>query len=334
MKDSVFNFDIDDFPVGEHITRYVDFPSFYGLQKVQAPIYIYRATQNVSPCVVITACLHGDEINGMRIAQTLIKSKLKLLKGTLIVLPVVNIYGFFNKVRYLPDRKDINRCFPGLERGSFGARFANFIFNTISKYGDFYIDLHSGGVGRFNIPQIRCDLKVEGTQDFIDEISIPLVINSTLKDGSLRECLNNINKPCIVFEGGEGLRIDETVNKYGINLIKSVLGHLEMLRRKKIIYGDKIFIKKTRWYRAAEGGVFINLAKPGKVVKAGDLVGELRSITGDLIHKIRMDRDGVIIGMGKSSVVMAGDPLFNIGYLDSEGLDDDEFYDYFDLNLG
>lgn len=333
MKEEIFDFYIEDFDVGTHTTRYVDFPSFYGLQKVKAPIYVYRASEQISPCVVVTACIHGDEINGMRIAQKLIKSKLKLTKGTLIVLPVTNIYGFFNKVRYLPDRKDLNRCFPGAAKGSFGSRFAHFIMNNIVKYGDFYIDLHSGGVGRFNIPQIRCDLEVENTKEFIDEISIPLVINSKLRDGSLRSSLNDLKKPCIVFEGGEGLRIDEKINKYGLDLIKSILGHLEMIRRPKIKCCDnKIFIQKTRWYRAKEGGVFINKAKPGKLVRKDEVVGELRNITGDLINKIKMEKDGVIIGMGKSSVVMAGDALFNIGYFNLDDMEDEEdIYDLFDI---
>ncbi|MEZ4741415.1 MAG: succinylglutamate desuccinylase/aspartoacylase family protein [Bdellovibrionota bacterium] len=239
MKDDIFLLDLDEFKVGSCISKYVDFPSFYGLQKVKAPVYIYRAKKEISPCVVVTACIHGDEINGLRIAQSLMHGKLKLLSGTLIILPVVNIYGFLNKQRYLPDRKDLNRCFPGSLKGSFGSRFATFIFQNIVRFGDVFIDLHSAVPGRFNIPQVRCDLTTKSIQDLIDSISIPLIVNSTLRDGSLREAINNLQKPCIVFEGGEGLRVDETVTKYGVNLVKSILSHLGMIRAR----GNLLIIK-------------------------------------------------------------------------------------------
>jgi predicted deacylase len=333
MKEDVLELDLEKFKIGKGVTQFVEFPSFYGLHKVKAPIFVYRASKTISPCVVVTACIHGDEVNGLRTAQALMAKKFKLTKGTLIIIPVVNVYGFFNKQRYLPDNRDLNRCFPGQENGSFGSRFAHFIFKNITKYGDVFIDLHSGAVGRFNVPQIRCDMEIDGMAELVDEISIPLVIHSTLRDGSLREAINNLKKPCIVFEGGEGLRIDETIKKYGVNLVKSTLCHLGMITTKKPFIKDKVIIKKTRWLRAAEGGILLNKAKQGKIVQKGDVVGELRQITGDLINKITMKDDGVILGMSKSSLVMAGDALYNIGYLDSNNQEeDDEFFDYFDFD--
>lgn len=334
MKDDLFDLDLEKYEVGATRLEFVNFPSFYGLQKVTAPVYVHRASETISPCVVVTACIHGDEINGLRIAQSLIKNKIKLVKGTLIILPVVNIYGFLNKQRYLPDRKDLNRCFPGLLKGSFGSRFASFILQNISKYGDVFIDLHSGGPGRFNIPQIRCDLKTDGIKELVDSISIPLVVNSSHRDGSLRQAINDMKKTCIVFEGGEGLRIDETITKYGVNLVRSVLAHLGMTKTKKAFIGDKIIIKKTRWMRAKEGGILINKTQHGKVVKKGDVVGELRQITGELITKIRMDNDGVILGQSKSALIMSGDALYNIGILGSDFQEEEEeLFDYFDFEI-
>lgn len=335
MKDSIFNLDLENYEIGEHVTEFVEFPSFYGLQKVSAPVYIYRASEEISPCVVVTSCVHGDEINGLRISQSLIRGKIKITKGTLIIIPVVNIYGFLNKQRYLPDRKDLNRCFPGLTKGSFGSRFAHFIFQNITKYGDVFIDLHSGGPGRFNVPQIRCDLSVKATKAMVKKVSIPLVINSSLRDGSLRQAINDLNKSCIVFEGGEGLRIDETITKYGVNLVKSILEYHGMIKSKKHFNNDKVIIQKTKWLRAKEGGLLINKAHQGKVVKKDEVVGELREITGKLINKIKMENDGVILGISRSALIMSGDALYNIGYLDEkfQGDEDDEFFDYFDFEM-
>jgi predicted deacylase len=334
LRDKVFELNLENYEVGQVTQEFIDFPSFYGLQKVKAPLYVYRASEKTSPCVVVTACIHGDEINGLRIAQSLMKSKLKLLKGTLIILPVVNIYGFLNKQRYLPDRKDLNRCFPGQTKGSFGSRFANFILQNITRYGDVFIDLHSGGPGRFNIPQIRCDLSNKDLKELVEKISIPLVVNSSLRDGSLREAINDLKKPCIVFEGGEGLRLDETITKYGVNLVRSTLSHLGMIKPSKKYVFDKVVIEKTRWIRAQEGGILINKAHRGKVVKKGEVVGELRQMTGELLHKIRLENDGVILGISQAALIMAGDALYNIGFLEAVNTEEDEeFFDYFDLDM-
>ena len=330
MRDDVFELNLEDFPVGRSVEMSVEFPSFYGLQQAQAPLYVYRASEEISPCVVVTGCIHGDEINGMRIAQNLMQKKIKLLKGTLIILPVVNIYGFLNRQRYLPDRKDLNRCFPGVEKGSFGARFADFIFQNLTKYGDYFVDLHSGANGRFNVPQIRCDLNNGLIMDLLNKLSIPVVVNSSLRDGSYRQAINDLKKPCLVFEGGEGLRIDEAVTKYGTKLVQSLLAQLSMIKKRKFNY-EKRIIMKTKWTRATEGGVFINRANQGKLVKKDEILGELRQITGELISQIKMQGDGVILGLTKSSLIMSGDALYNIGFLDPNAIDaTEEEFDYFD----
>ncbi len=334
MKEDVFDLNLDSYKVGEPSLKFVDFPSFYGLQKVKAPIFVHRASEEISPCIVVTACVHGDEIGGMRIAQNLINKKMKLSRGTLIILPVVNIYGFLNKVRYLPDRKDLNRCFPGTSGGSFGSRFADFILENITKYGDVFIDLHSGGVGRFNIPQIRCDLKQDCVKELVSNISIPIVVNSSLRDGSMRAAIRDKDKPCLVFEGGEGLRIDETITKYGTNLVKSVLSHYDMLAKKQKFNEERLVINKTKWIRAKEGGIFITKTQRGKVNKKGDVVGELRQITGELVSKIKMENDGVILGVSQTSMIMAGDALFNVGFIGDENDDnEEEYFDPFDFEM-
>ena len=335
MKEDIFNLDLSEFEVGKPTIKRVDFPSFYGLQKVKAPIYVYRASEEVSPCVVATSCMHGDEINGLGVTQDLMNSDIKLKKGTLIIVPILNIYGFLNKTRYLPDRKDLNRCFPGSENGSFGTRFAKFVLTNFLNCADVVVDYHSGGVGRFNIPQIRCDLKHNKIEELLEDLSIPLIVNSSLREGSLRETMSKLKKACIVFEGGEGLRIDQTINKYGVNLFKSILAHFDMIDKAEKFNDDKIIIQKTRWIRAKEGGVLLNQAEYGKLIKKGEIIGELKDIQGNLINQISSDCDGVILGMSKTALIMSGDPLYNIGVIGDSPLGDDseEFYDYFDLDM-
>ncbi len=310
-----YQFNLEDFPVGKAKVTEAHFPAFYGGGDISVPIYVNRA-KNPGHTVVVTGCIHGDEIVGLRVIMKLIESKLKLKKGNLIAIPILNPYGFYHKTRYLPDRKDLNRQFPGNPKGSFGQRFASFIMRNFGQVGDFYIDLHSGGLGRLNIPQIRYDFKLQGVSEVLEDIKIPLVVNSKLRDGSFREALSDNGIPCIVFEGGEGLRVDKNVSQDGLLLIKSVLSHFGMIRfaQKKIV-SKKIFIKRTRWLRSPCGGFQINHFKLGNTVKKGQLIAEIKSPKAEVIQQIFSPADGVILGMNVNPLVMAGDALYNLGFL-------------------
>jgi predicted deacylase len=334
MKSDNFNFDIENYKVGKAVEEFVTFPTFFGVSGQEVPFYIHRATKEISPCVVVTACVHGDEINSLRIAQKLIQSKLKITKGTLIIFPLLNIYGFYNKSRYLPDRKDLNRYFPGNENGSFGSRFANFCFKNIAKYGDMYVDLHTGGAGRFNIPQIRIDMKDERLKKMLPNLSIPVAVNSYPGDGSLRGALKNVGKPCIVFEGGEGNRLNTSITNYGVNFVKSVLANQNMLKTKIVLQKETLRLMKTSWMRTSRGGLLINKVKPGKVIKKGEIIGEIRKVTGELLKKVAAPQDSVIIGMTEVSLLMTGDPLYHIGFFREEDFDEEvDFLDFYDIDV-
>lgn len=317
MINEKITFDIKKFPVGRAVTDEIKVPAFYGMQEVTTPIYVHRISEKVSPCIVITSCMHGDEINGLRISQAFMKAKIKYKKGTIIMVPILNIYGFLNKARYLPDRRDLNRSFPGSKTGSFGARLAKMIMDNFGDIGDFYIDLHSGGLGRHNIAQIRCDFATKNMKKILDNIEIPLIVNSSLRVGSFREALNQRGKRCIVFEGGEGLRLDQNVTAYGLNMIKSVLLHFKMIDETKKFkkLSQKFLIRKTKWIRAKSGGILVDKFTSGKVVKEGQVIAEMRTDMGNLIYKITAEADGIILGATKAALIMAGDALFNIGYL-------------------
>jgi uncharacterized protein len=328
MKENLFKFNIESYPVGYPILSSMNFPSYYGMQDVKVPLYVYRASKKISPCVVVTACIHGDETNSFHIALSVMKKKLQLKKGTLIIIPLVNIYGFMNKARYLPDRKDLNRSFPGLKNGTFGSRFAKFLFDNFSSIGDCYLDLHSGGSGRYNVPQIRGDLKNRQVKKIIDQLSIPLIVNSTHRDGSFRQALHQKKKLCLVFEGGEGLRFDEKVTQQGVKLVLSLLQQKNMIEGKPHDLKKRIYIRKNRWLRAPEGGIIISKYKKGKIIKKSELIAELRSVTGSLIKRIRAEEDCLILGVNKNSLVMAGDAIFNVGFIGTKLPFEEEIFDW------
>lgn len=329
----MFEFLGHKFSKKEDKTIQFQIPSFYGMLDTQIPIHI-RHSGKKGPVVLVTSLIHGDEINGMRIAQYIINSKrFKILKGTLIIVPIVNLYGFLNKTRYLPDRKDLNRFFPGSTKGSFGSRFADHILQNIGLKADIILDLHSGGVGRYNIPQIRCDFKTQNISDLLDEIEIPLIVNSSIRDGSFREALFEAGKTCLVFEGGEGLRFDAKITKHGVNFISSVLKFYGMISGKNLKeVKEKLIINKTRWIRAPKSGIVVNKFKIGKIVKKNHEFGEVKNIEGQTVSKILSQADGIVLGMHMNPLVMSGDALYHVGFIDSKIDLDEENYDWTEFN--
>lgn len=325
----MFEFLGHKFTKAERKTINFDIPSFYGMLDTQIPVHVQHSGKK-GPIVLVTSLIHGDEINGMRISQFLInKKKFRILKGTLIIVPVVNLYGFLNKTRYLPDRKDLNRFFPGSTKGSFGSRFANHILQNIGLKADIILDLHSGGLGRYNIPQIRCDFKTQNIFDLLDNVEIPLIVNSSIRDGSFRESLFQAGKTCLVFEGGEGLRFDSQITKHGVNFITSVLKYYGMIEGKTLkSVKDKLIINKTRWIRASESGIIINKFKIGKIVEKNNIFGEIKNLEGKLKAKIKSPADGIVLGMHMNPLVMSGDALYHVGFIDDKTELDHDNYDW------
>jgi len=189
--------------------------SLYDGTDLSIPVEVIRGKVD-GPVLFISAAIHGDEINGTEIVSRILKNKsLKKLKGTLIAIPVVNIFGFNMLSRYLPDRRDLNRSFPGSTNGSLAARLANVFMKEIVKKSTHGIDLHTGAIHRTNLPQIRASMDDVETKRLAFEFGVPVILNSNFRDGSLREAACSKNIPVLLFEGGEALRFDEKIIQLG-----------------------------------------------------------------------------------------------------------------------
>ncbi|EKF9922253.1 succinylglutamate desuccinylase/aspartoacylase family protein, partial [Vibrio cholerae] len=203
------------------------------------------------PVLMINAAIHGDELNGVEIIRQLLNTlDEKKLKGTVIAVPIVNVFGFIHKSRYLPDRRDLNRCFPGSEKGSLASRMAHTFFSQVAERCDYILDLHTGAIHRTNLPQIRADLSNSETLRIAQAFATPVIIDSPLRDGSLRSEAEKQQIPVLTYEAGEALRFDPIAINAGIIGIKRVMQSIGMLRpsRKKI--PNSIIAKSTSWLRA------------------------------------------------------------------------------------
>ncbi len=268
----------------------------------------------------VCAAVHGDEINGVEIIRRLRASPaLARLRGTLILVPVVNVYGFVRQSRYLPDRRDLNRCFPGSEKGSLAARLANAFLEEIVAKADFGIDLHTGAVHRENLPQVRASFDDSGrVEGLAKAFRSPVILNADLRDGSLREAAANLGVPVIVYEAGEALRFDELAIRAGVRGVLGVLRELGMLggakRSRKARQGqpEAVIATSSQWVRAPQSGILRSPRPLGARVEKGEGLGWIADPLGDNEIAVESPTAGIIIGKVNLPLVNEGEALYHI----------------------
>ncbi|GJL79699.1 MAG: succinylglutamate desuccinylase [Nitrospinaceae bacterium] len=299
---------------GERKNINISIANLYDGTDLSIPAEVVRG-KSPGPTLFISAAIHGDEINGTEIIGRLLKRKaLEKIKGTLIAIPVVNVYGFNTLSRYLPDRRDLNRSFPGSATGSLASRLANIFMKEIVKKCTHGIDLHTGAINRTNLPQIRAYIDDVETKRLAFDFGAPVILNSSFRDGSLREAARRRKIPILLFEGGEALRFDERIIQIGLKGCLSVLRSIGMLPKKnQIEQRREVFISgNSQWVRAPVSGLLRSLKGIGSHVEKGDKLGTIHDRFGKLHVEIRAEFDGIIIGQLKLPLVNEGDALYHI----------------------
>ncbi|MBD3754357.1 MAG: succinylglutamate desuccinylase/aspartoacylase family protein [Gammaproteobacteria bacterium] len=288
----------------------------YTHSELTMPVQVWCGRQR-GPVLFISAAIHGDELNGVEIIRRLLKVKaLERLKGTLITVPIVNLHGFINHSRYLPDRRDLNRSFPGSSSGSIAGRLANIFLNEIVSKSTHGIDLHTGAINRSNLPQIRADLDDDCTRRMAQAFGAPLMLNSNLRDGSLRAAAVKRGIPILLYEAGEALRFDEVSIRAGVHGILNVMRELQMLapsRRKQSKQIQPVVARSSFWVRAPHSGIFRSLVSDGQRVQANKtLIGVVSDPFGETEVEVYSPYSGLVIGQMKMPLVNEGEALFHI----------------------
>jgi predicted deacylase len=300
--------------------RVIDIPvaPMYTHDDLSISVQVIRS-KHPGPTLFVCAAIHGDEINGVEIIRRLLKNPLMdRLKGTLIAIPIVNIYGFIHHTRYLPDGRDLNRSFPGSGRGSLTGRLAQTFMNEIVANSTHGIDLHTGARHRSNFPQIRANLDDPETLGLTNAFGAPLAINSAIRDGSLRQCASDIGVPVILYESCEALRFDETYIRAGESGIVNVMRHLGMLRKRRGQTKPPTISHETGWVRAPTSGVLRVLVPLGAEVAQGQTIGIIADPLGSSEVDVLADGGGIIIGRTNLPLVYEGDALFHIASISSK----------------
>lgn len=280
---------------------------------IDLPVLVYRAPKD-GPVLLLTGGLHGDEINGIEIVRRMIERNIVMPdRGTVIAIPIVNIYGFIQNSRGLPDGKDINRSFPGAKGGSLAKLLAHTLMKEVIPEIDYGIDFHTGGSARANYPQIRCSFKIKKASELAKAFGAPVMMHSGLISKSFRSAAHKKGKEILVYETGESLRYDEYGIEEGIDGAQRLMKHLGMIKEAPAPNKTKIFNNST-WIRTKNAGLFIAKAELGEELNKRQVLGSIKDPYGELNSRVIAPYDGMVIGLNNCPVVNKGDALIHYAY--------------------
>ncbi len=267
------------------------------------------------PTLCLTAGIHGDELNGVEIAHRIYAETMPdKLAGTLIAVPTVNMPGLRSGNRYLPDRRDLNRGFPGNQNGSLASRIAYQLYHGVIRHCDALIDLHTGSASRTNLPQVRTDLESPRALALARSFGVGVVLHGAGPKGSLRRAVLDADVPAVIYEAGGPLRFEEDEIALGVRGVRNVMVDLGMLKQMSKVRRSVIY-RKTIWVRSGDAtGIFLTPRKPGDRVRRDDVLGKVTDPITEQSVEILAPHDGIIIGMAVPQLVLPGYGLFHLGY--------------------
>jgi len=295
---------------------HLDYSQSYTGMAISIPVRVVSGPRP-GPVVGLVATIHGDEVNGIGILREVVfDNPIALRKGTMIIVPVVNVLGLESHSRYLPDRRDLNRCFPGSPKGSHSSRLAHLIFSEIIRHCDYGLDFHSAAVRRTNYPNVRADLDHPRTREIARLFGCELTVHSKGAEGSLRRVAVAHGIPTIVLEAGEVWKIEPGVVEVGARGIRNVLRHLAMIRGALEKPAWQIEVRRSVWVRAERGGILKFHTLPGDLVKKGQCLATNQNVLGQEQRQIKAPADGLILGLTTMPAVMPGEPVFHLAVVD------------------
>ena len=311
-SESWFGYDVKP---GEAISTELVISESYSTRDVAIPIRVRRGLKP-GPTVFVTAALHGDELNGTGAIRSMLSdSSWELGAGTLLMVPVLNVLGFERHSRYLPDRRDLNRCFPGNSTGSMASRLAQVIFDSIVRRCDFGIDLHTAAVRRTNFPNARADLDNPVCKELAEAFGCGIILHGKGPKGSYRREATRVGCPTIVVEGGEVWKVESSVADCMLRGVFNVLKHLEMVGGKPEIPDHQAVVRQTKWIRAERGGFMSMHVAPGDSVVKGQTIASNSNLLSEEHSRLDAPFSGIVIGMTTLPAVQPGEPVIHIGRL-------------------
>jgi predicted deacylase len=305
---------------GEVANLAMPMPEQYRCSPLYMPIKIIHGKKE-GPCLVVFSGLKGTELNGIEITNRLIDSlDASQISGTIIAIPVVNVYALTHYPSALPSGGDLAKCFPGNEDGSYGERIAFLFTNEILKKADYCIELQTGGINHNILPQVYCNFDNPQTKELAKAFQSPVVTNVSLVGNHLRQTTEELQVPLLVYEAGEAMRFDENAIILGVDGVKNVMCAINMLSKEHITEVMPIFSREEDWIVSHKGGILHTTVSLGQVIEKNTVLGTISDPFGsDIIESIRSSQKGVIVGINTSPLIHEGLPIFKVAsFLDNE----------------
>ncbi len=306
---------------GERLTVDLEVSTLANATRMNLPVHVLQGTE-AGPVMFLSAVVHGDEILGLEIVRRVLAHEaLKLIKGTLLAVPIVNAFGFLNHSRYMPDRRDLNRSFPGSDQGSLASLLADLFFREVVKRSQYGIDLHTAALHRTNLPQIRISPGDDELLKLAEAFAPPVILTSKLRDGSLRQSAIDEGVRVLLYEGGEALRFDETAIEAGVKGCLRVMKAIGMISDAPVVPQHFAITHSSgsTWVRAPEGGILHSVRRVGDRVGLNEPIGVISDPLGTVMVPVISEEDGIIIGRTNLPIVNRGDALFHVARLKTKG---------------
>lgn len=279
---------------------------------ISVPVIVERSKKD-GPVMLILGGVHGDETNGVAVVRDIIRKKYnKPERGTVICIPVLNAFGYLNQDRKFPDGRDLNRMFPGSPKGSLAAQFAHRFMKEIAPHVDYALDYHTGGAARENYPNVRFAPGKAINEELAQVFDAPFILQSKNIKKSLRDSLNSLGVPTLVFEGGKALQLDQKMIQIGVQGALNVMRHLQMFKAQAKDESKTVHIAKSKWIRAVHAGLFESQVENGSFVKKKTKIGRISDPYGQFEKAVRAPFDCYIFGLNTSPIINKGDALFHV----------------------
>jgi uncharacterized protein len=306
---------------GDRITVNLQVSTLANAMRMDLPVHVVHGRET-GPVMFISGVVHGDEILGLEIVRrVLAQDALKTIKGTLLAIPIVNAFGFLNHSRYMPDRRDLNRSFPGSDQGSLASLLADLFFREVVQRSQYGIDLHTAALHRSNLPQVRIAPDDKELLRLAEAFAPPVILTSKLRDGSLRQCAGDEGVRVLLYEGGEALRFDEDAISAGVKGVLRVMKLLGMIDTapQPVPHSTITHSSSSHWVRAPEGGILHSVRRAGDKVGLKEPIAIITDPLGTVTVPVFAEDDGIIIGRTNLPIVNRGDALFHIARIKTKG---------------
>lgn len=297
---------------GEKAILELEVAKLHTRNSLKITIIVERAKLD-GPTLLLMGGVHGDETNGVAIVRDIIRKKYnKPKRGTIICIPVFNVFGYLNQSREFPDGRDLNRMFPGSANGSLASQFAYQFSKEIAPLVDYVLDFHTGGANRENFPNIRCVLQEEKAFELAKVFGAPFIVNSNYIAKSVRDAIHKMEKTILLFEGGKSIDLDESVIKCGVDGALNVMNHLGLRDGEVSLMNNSVVVKNSKWIRAPYSGMVRLNVKNGSWITAKTVLAKITDPFGEFERKVTAPFDGYIFGLNTAPIVNKGDALFHV----------------------